>query len=161
MIPVPKQCNTREENATIKAGTRPAEWAEQPHKQRQKDTEARWTVKHGVNHYGYKNHINVDKAHKLIRRYDVTDAAVHDSQVLATLLTPENTARDVWADSAYRSTETEATLKAQQLRSQIQQKVYRNTPLTTRQRQGNRRRAQVRARVEHVFGHQVMAMGAT
>lgn len=159
LIPVPKQRNTREENAAIKAGTRPAGWAEQPHKQRQKDTEARWTVKHGGNHYGYKNHINVDKAHKLIRRYDVTDAAVHDSQVLATLVTLENTARDVWADSAYRSTETEATLKAQQLRSQIQQKGYRHKPLTTRQRQGNRRRAQVRARVEHVFGHQVMAMG--
>jgi len=71
--------------------------------------------------------------------------------MLATLLTLEKTARDVWADSAYRSTETEATLKAQQLRSQIQQKGYRHKPLAARQR--NRRRTQVRARVEHVFGH--------
>jgi hypothetical protein len=32
--------------------------------------------------YGYKNHLGVDKAHKLIRKWDATDAAVHDSQKL-------------------------------------------------------------------------------
>ena len=68
LIPVPKQRNSREDNATIKAGACPAEWDEQPNKRRQKDTEARWTKKHGVSHYGYKNHVNVDKKHKLIRR---------------------------------------------------------------------------------------------
>jgi len=80
LIPVPKQRNSRDENATIKAGECPREWDRQPAKRRQKDTEARWTVKHGENQYGYKNHVNVDKTHKLIRQYTVTDAAVHDSQ---------------------------------------------------------------------------------
>ena len=42
----------------------------------------RWTKKHSKHHYGYKNHINVDRRHKLIRRYRVTEASVHDSQVL-------------------------------------------------------------------------------
>jgi IS5 family transposase len=39
------------------------------------------TINHGKSHYGYKNHINVDRTHKLVRRYHVTDAAVHDNRV--------------------------------------------------------------------------------
>ena len=41
------------------------------------DTDARWSKKHGKSHYGYKNHVGIDRKHKLIRRYQVTDAAVH------------------------------------------------------------------------------------
>jgi len=52
LVPVPKQRNSREDNATIKAGECPAEWEGQPSKRRQKDTEARWTKKHGTSHYG-------------------------------------------------------------------------------------------------------------
>ena len=33
---------------------------------RQKDVDARWTKKNEENHYGYKNHINADGAHKLV-----------------------------------------------------------------------------------------------
>ena len=55
--------------------------------------------------------MNVDRRHKLVRRYKVTDAAVHDSRVVEDILDPNNTASDVWADSAYRSAEIEAKLK--------------------------------------------------
>ena len=159
LIPVPTQRNTREENATIKAGDCPTDWDAQPAKRRQKDTEARWTVKHGVSHYGYKNHVNVDKQHKLIRQYAVTDAAVHDSQVLAEVLRPKSAGGRVWADAAYRSQEIEIQLTKRKLRSRIQYKGYRDSPLTARQKASNRRWARIRARVEHVFGHQVTAMG--
>jgi IS5 family transposase len=159
LIPVPRQRNSRDENTTIKAGESPAEWASQPAKQRQKDTEARWTKKHGESHYGYKNHVNVDKKHKLIRQYTVTDAAVHDSQVLAEMLLPAEAGRDVWADSAYRSDMIENHLKATGLRSKIHRKGYRSKPLTAQQKVQNRGRSRIRARVEHVFGHQVTAMG--
>ncbi len=47
LIPVPKQRNTREENKQISNGEKPAEWEKQPHRARQKDTEARWTKKNG------------------------------------------------------------------------------------------------------------------
>lgn len=67
-IPVPQPRKTREEHAAIQAGQHPTEWDDSPAKRRQQDTDARWTVKHGHNHYGYKNHVNVDKQHKLIRR---------------------------------------------------------------------------------------------
>jgi transposase, IS5 family len=40
----------------------------------------------------------VDRRHKLIRRYTVTDASVHDSQALDDVLDADNTASDVWAD---------------------------------------------------------------
>ena len=159
LIPVPKQRNSRDENATIKAGECPTEWASQPAKRQQKDTDARWTVKHGENHYGYKNHVNVDKKHKLIRQYTVTDAAVHDSQVLEDVLLPAEAGRAVWADSAYRSEAIEGHLKATGLRSKIHRKGYRHKPLTAHQKTLNRGRSRIRARVEHVFGHQVTAMG--
>ena len=57
----------------------------------QKDRDARWTKKQS--HYGYKNHVTIDRRHKKsIRRYRVTDAAMHDSQVIEELLTSDNTA---------------------------------------------------------------------
>ena len=81
IVAVPKQRNSREENARIKAGETPAGWEDKPAKRRQKDVEARWTKKHGKSHYGYKNHVNVDRRHKLVRRYHVSDAAEHDRLV--------------------------------------------------------------------------------
>ena len=80
IVPAPKQLNTREENEAIRRGETPTEWEEKPAKNRQKDKDARWTKKHGKSFFGYKNHVNVDRRHKLIRRYAVTDAAAHDSR---------------------------------------------------------------------------------
>jgi len=39
--------------------------------------------------------------HGFIRRYAVTPANIHDSQMLPRLLDPENSDTHVWADSAY------------------------------------------------------------
>ena len=102
----------------------------------------------------YKNHVNVDRRHKLVRRYHVSDAAEHDSQVLDDILDGDNTALGVWADSAYRSAEIEAALKEKGLRSRIHRKGRRNKPLSEREKQGNKTRSSVRVRVEHVFGAQ-------
>jgi len=82
IVPVPCNHNTREENAAIKDGKEPEGWETKPAKRSQKDTDARWTKKHGKSHYGYKNHVNVDRKHKLIRRYHVSDAALHPSHRL-------------------------------------------------------------------------------
>jgi IS5 family transposase len=133
IVPVPKQRNTREENEAIKGGETPKAWKKKPAKNRQKDKDARWTKKHGRSLYGYKNHVNADATHKLIRRYDVSDAAVHDSQKLNGLLNKANTSADVFADSAYRSAETEARLKARGFRSRIHVRATRNHPLSQRQ----------------------------
>jgi IS5 family transposase len=110
IVAAPKQRNTRAENEAVKNGETPEDWKQKPAKDRQKDKDARWTKKHGKSFYGYKNHVGVDKAYKVIRKWAASDAAVHDSQKLDAVLDPSNTAKDVWADSAYRSAETERWL---------------------------------------------------
>ncbi len=67
IVEVPKQRNTRSENAPLKEGLMPADWERSPAKKAQKDIEARWTQKNGQNYYGYKNHIAIDARHKFIR----------------------------------------------------------------------------------------------
>ena len=161
IVPVPKQRNGRDDNAKIKAGETPEDWENQPAKRSQKDTDARWTKKHGKSHYGYKNHVSVDRRHKLVRRYQVTDAAVHDSQVVDDILDTDNTASGVWADSAYRSAEIEAKLRGKGLKSRIHRKGHRNKSLSAQEKRGNKARSKVRARVEHVFGAQSNDMGGT
>jgi len=90
LVPVPKQRNTREENKEIKAGRLPDGWEENQDRLRQKDLDARWTIKNGISHYGYKNSICIDVDHGFIRRYAVTPANINDSQILPRLLDPEN-----------------------------------------------------------------------
>ena len=155
----PKQRNTKEENETIKAGQTPEDWQKQPAKNAQKDKDARWTKKHGKSYFGYKNHIGVDKAHKLIRKWAASDASPHDSQKLDDILDDANTGKEVWGDSAYRSAEIEARLREKGYKSRIHRRAARNRPLSDRQEAANTTRSKVRARVEHVFGHQENSMG--
>lgn len=150
-VDVPRQRNSREENAQIKAGETPERFKENAHVGAQKDTDARWTKKNQETHYGYKNHAVVDSQHKLIRNYKVTSAEVHDSQVFVELLT-DNSSKDVWADSAYRSEEAEKQLAEGKYRSHVHKKGARNKPLTDRDKQANKRKSKIRVRVEHVFG---------
>jgi len=159
IVSAPKQRNSRDENDKVKAGQTPEDWEKKPAKNRQKDRDARWTKKHGRSYYGYKNHIGVDKAHKIIRKWAATDASPHDSQKLDDILDESNTAKDVWADSAYRSAEIEARLRGRGLKSRIHRRGARTRPLSKKQEAANTARSKVRARVEHVFGHQENAMG--
>jgi len=157
IVETPRQRNSREDNKRIKQGEIPEGW--NTAKKRQKDIDAQWTKKNGKNHYGYKNHICVDIKHKLVRDYDVTDAAVHDSQVFDQLIDESNSSRDVYADSAYRSEKSVERLKERGFREHLQRKGYRHRKLTEREKRGNRTRAKKRCRVEHVFGVQAMMSG--
>jgi transposase, IS5 family len=159
IVSAPKQRNTKEENEAIKAGTTPEDWQKKPAKNAQKDKDARWTKKHGQSYFGYKNHVGVDKAHKLVRRWAASDASPHDSQKLDDILDASNTGKQIWADSAYRSAEIEARLREKGYKSRICRRAARNRPLSEREEAANTTRAKVRARVEHVFGHQQNSMG--
>lgn len=150
-VEAPRQRNGRDDNKTIKEGKIPQGWSEK--KKAHKDTDARWTKKNSASFFGYKNHANVDRKHKIIRHYKVTDASVHDSQELDSILDPNNDSQATWADSAYRSQEQEARLKEKGCPSNIHERAYRNKPLTPEQEAANTERSRVRARVEHVFGH--------
>lgn len=157
-VPVPIQRNSRTDNATIKQGDTPSEWTDK--QAAHKDTDARWTKKNNQSHYGYKDHINIDSATKLITQWVASDASVHDSQAIEAVLRPANEGgASVHADSAYRSQEIEALLTDKQLSSQIHERAYADKPLTDEQHASNKVKSKVRARVEHVFGHMQTAMG--
>jgi IS5 family transposase len=157
IVSAPKQRNSRDDNKKIKKGKIPDDWNKA--KLRQKDTDARWVKKLGKNYYGYKNHINIDVKNKLIRDYDVTDAAIHDSQVFDELLDDSNTNRDVFADSAYRSKDRLKILSKRGFREHLQRKGCRHQKLTEREKRGNHTRSKTRCRIEHVFGVQAMMAG--
>lgn len=105
--------------------------------------------------------MNVDRKHKLVRRYHVSNAALHDSQAVDHLLTRSNIGAGVWADPAYRSEAMEAKLRALKLKSHIHRKGTRGKPLSEQAKRANRTKSAVRARVEHIFGAQANDMGGT
>lgn len=94
----------------------------------------------------------------MIRRYAVTDAAVHDSQAFTAVLDADNEGDQVWADSAYRSVALEGLLAVLNFISHIHERAYRNRPLSEEQKNANRERSKTRAKVEHGFGAWVMQM---
>ena len=151
-VEVPKQRNNRQDNETVKQGKTPADWEKHPDKLCQKDVDARWTKKNGQSYYGYKDHVNVDVKHKMIREYEVTSANVHDSVVLDDVLDKDNTSSSLWADSAYQSKETRERLKKKRIKNNIHRKGNRSKALSDFQVKLNRVRSKIRVRVEHVFG---------
>jgi IS5 family transposase len=155
-VEVPRQRNSREENDQIRGGQKPSDWSEA--KESQKDTDARWTKKGEANYFGYKDHVKVDKVSKVITRYDVTDASVHDSQVMPELVDERDAHHEVFADSAYEGKTNEAVLERRKARNRIHEKGHRNHPLSEKQKACNRKKSSVRARIEHVFAFMTNTM---
>jgi IS5 family transposase len=90
LVAAPRQRNSDGEKDAIKAGRIPEQWKDKPARLRQKDRDARWTVKFSkakpkedgtptidiaIPTLGYKNHISIDRRFGLIRRWDATDAS--------------------------------------------------------------------------------------
>ena len=152
-VEVPRQRNSREDNARIKAGDMPECWESKPNMLEQKDLDARWTKKNSIVFYGYKNHSKVDKKSKFITRYVATDASVHDTQALGALLEKEKDAgQPLNADSAYFGLEQGKTILEAGMTNEVHEKGYKNKPLTDEQKASNKEKSRIRARVEHVFG---------
>ena len=170
LVAAPKQRNSDAEKVDIKAGEIPAEWQDKPAKLRQKDRDARWTVKFAkakpredgasqidiaIPFYGYKSHISIDRRHGIIRRSLTTDAAAHDGARLREgLIDPANTASDVWADTAYRSAANETFLAKAGKVSRIHHKKPKGKPMPKPIARGNATKSKIRAHVEHVFAEQ-------
>jgi IS5 family transposase len=176
LVAAPRQRNSDGEKAEIKAGRIPKGWKDKPAKLRQKDRDARWTVKFSkakadedgkvqqrdiaVPHFGYKNHISIDRRHGIIRRQKVTDAATYDGARLREgLIDPSNTASYVWADTAYRSIANEAYLQRHGKVSRIHRKKPKGKPMPAAVARANAQKSKVRSKVEHIFAHQKARMG--
>ena len=160
-VDVPRQRNTREQNKTIKSGKVPEEWQtpEKVNKLEQKDTDARWTKKGEELHYGYKDHVKVDKDSKMIIDFTVTSANIHDVEEFEGLI--DMTDKEAWLDAGYASAEHVARIKERYpgIILHICERAYKNKPLTEEQKESNRAKSKVRARVEHVFGYMTRFMG--
>ena len=160
-VDVPRQRNSKEDNADIKKGAIPVEFAKKDKngkrsKLSQKDTDARWMTKASERHYGYKDHINADEKTKLITKYSVTSAAPHDSTEIKNII--DGTDNKLYADSAYRSKEIEEFLEDKNCKSFVHEKGYRGSPLTEKQKDSNNIKSKIRARVEHIFGFMTNSM---
>jgi len=149
-VDVPRQRNSREENEEIKQGTVPESFQQNENRREQKDVAARWAKKGEDVHDGYKNHVKADRTTKLIEDYEVTDARVHDSQVVDDLV--ETGDGIVHADSAYTGEAIETILEKHGVTGEMCEKGYRNHPLTTAQKKRNRKKSKIRVRVEPMFG---------
>ena len=167
VVAAPKQRNTDAEKAAIKAGAVPQEWKDKPAKLRQKDRDARWTVKFSkakvaedgkqkqrdiaVPAFGYKDHASIDRRHGFIRGFNVTSASAYDGAQLRNVLSKENTGSTVWADTAYRSKKNEVWLDKNGYVSDIHHKKPKGRPMSEATSRANNRRSKVRSHVEHVF----------
>ncbi|MDR7260281.1 IS5 family transposase [Sphingomonas sp. BE270] len=175
LVAAPKQRNTQAEKEAIKAGKSACEiWPDEPARTAQKDTDARWTLKFAkakptadgkpgidiaIPSFGYKSSISICRAFAFIRKGRVTDGARFDGRMLRDVVTNDNTASDVWADTAYRSQANEKWLKRQSRVSRIHRKKPRGKPMPARTARANAAKSKVRARVEHVFARQKDQMG--
>jgi IS5 family transposase len=155
-VDAPKQRNSRKENEEIKEGKTPKEWDKKPNKKRQKDVDARWATKNKELHYGYKDHVKIDKKSKMITEFSTTSAEVHDSQELKNLVDKKDKA--LYGDSAYTGEEVQSCI-SKKTKNRIHEKGYRDHPLTKTQIKNNTAKSRIRARVEHVFGTMTNSMG--
>jgi transposase, IS5 family len=175
LVAAPKQRNTQAEKDAIKEGKTAGEiWPDEPARAAQKDTDARWTLKFAkakptadgkpgidiaIPSFGYKSSISICRAFGFIRKGKTTDAARFDGRMLRDVVTNDNTASDVWADTAYRSQANEKWLKRQSRVSRIHRRKPRGKPMPERTAKANAAKSRVRARVEHVFAQQKDKMG--
>jgi IS5 family transposase len=176
LVPAPKQRNTEDEKAAVKAGKTAKEiWQNEPNKAAQKDVDARWTLKIGgkvryrpdgtplpmiaIPTFGYKSHISIDRRFGFIREAKVTSATEADGRQLRHVVSPDNSASDVWADSAYRSKYNEKWLAKNMLTSRIHRRKPKGKPMSQVTRRANAKKSSIRAKVEHVFGHQKNRFG--
>jgi IS5 family transposase len=142
LVSATKQRNSDDEKRAIKEGRVPEDWRAKPAKLRQKDRDARWTVKFkkakpkadgaappcdlAIPVFGYQNHVSIDHGFGFIRKWTATDAAVYEcAQLRVGLLDKRTTAASVWADTAYRSKANEAFMRKNGFRSCVHRKKPR------------------------------------
>jgi IS5 family transposase len=171
LIAAPKQRNTQDEKKDLKEGRIPEDWKARPARLRQKDRDARWTVKFSkakerpdgskppvdiaIPTFGYQNHIAIDRRFGLIRKWQATDAAAYEGARLRQgLLDKSNTASGVWADSAYRSKDNEAFMADNGFVSNVHRKKPKGKPMPEPVQRANSAKSKIRSHVEHVFAAQ-------
>ncbi len=118
--------------------------------ERKRDPEMKQTKKGNQWYFGMKAHIGAESNRGLVHSVVVTDASVHDSQMMDELVHGEET--ELYGDKAYASEERRQAYEAKGVAWRINHKARRGQSLSRREQQTNRSNNRVRARGEHAFG---------
>jgi transposase, IS5 family len=114
------------------------------------DPDARWGRKGHKSVFGYKIHTGVDAAHTLIRRVDLTNASVTDTEAADGLICGDEKA--VYGDQAYYTHARHARLAEAGIRDRLMRRPNKHHPeLPPRHKRRNQLIAKVRAAVERPF----------
>lgn len=102
-------------------------------------------------YFGMKVHIGTDSKTGMIHSASVTAANVPDSDEVPNLLHGDETR--FYGDSAYRGKARRERLKeiAPRAKDFTNKRAYRNAPLSDADKETNRRKSSIRAKVEHPF----------
>jgi transposase, IS5 family len=115
-----------------------------------RDPDARWGRKGHKSVFGYKIHIGADQDHTIIRRVELTNASVTDTEPADALICGDE--RAVYGDQAYYTHARHARLVAANIKDRLMQRPNKHHPkLPARQKHRNRLISRVRAAVERPF----------
>ena len=114
-----------------------------------RDKEMHSTKKGNQWYFGMKAHIGTDTGKGLVHSVVVTNAAVHDSQVMDQLLHGEE--QSVYGDSAYTNKARQTEYEGKGIKWCVNRKGCRYSQLDTKDIEYNHKQSQTHARVEHVF----------
>jgi len=114
------------------------------------DPDARWGRKGKKSVFGYKIHTGVDAAHTIIRRVDLTNASLTDTEAADGLICGDEKA--VYGDQAYYTHARHARLAEAGIKDRLMRRPNKHHPeLPPRQKQRNKLIAKVRAPVERPY----------
>jgi IS5 family transposase len=114
-----------------------------------RDKEMKQTKKGNQWYFGMKAHVGTDTGRGLVHSVVVTDAGVHDSQVMDELLHGEEQA--VYGDRAYTSEKRKTDFEDRGIKWCVNRKGCRYRQLTPEDVEYNHKQSQVRAKGEHAF----------
>ena len=151
-------------------------WKARPGKLRQKDRDARWTVKFtkakakedgstpacdiAIPVFGYQNHVSIDRGFGFIRKCVATDAAAYEGARLREgLLDKTNTAFERLGRYGLSVGGQRGVHREERLRQPRSPQKAQGKPMPDTVRRANAERSKVRSRVEHVFAEQKDRMG--
>ena len=116
---------------------------------RKRDTEMKQTKKGNQWYFGMKAHVGTESKRGLVHSIVVTNAGVHDSQVMDDLLHGEE--RAVYGDKAYANTGKSQQFESQGIEWLVDRKGTKGHPLTQKDKDWNHQQNRTRAKGEHAF----------
>ena len=116
---------------------------------RKRDPEMKQTRKGNQWYFGMKAHVGTESKRGLVHSIVVTNAGVHDSQVMDDLLHGEETS--VYGDKAYANAGKREAFESRGIEWHVDRKGTSGYPLTQKDKDWNHEQNRTRAKGEHAF----------